>query len=259
MDEKDMNAEAFPPNDNYGGGKFIRKIDVCVDGNVVKARLEDDAHAFAVKFENIDGLIANVTGRAIRFPLTTCPAAFNRLKDLEGKSVEDDLNSLTKGSSPSTQCTQILELLLLGVEAIQKSEEYVSYLVEVDDEVDGAQAMMLHKNDQVVFEWVSKDFAVVSPEMIQGQSLFSGTGRWVSEIYGPEYSMMGKLMQRGIFVAQSRKLSLGKVAGSPAITHTPLLNTCFSYSEPQVDKAFRISSTYHDFTERPNEMLDFSI
>ena len=66
---------------------FRRLIELrCIDGGVV-GRVCDNVHDFTVSVSHDETLITRVTAHAARFPWTTCPAAIDRLKDLEGLSV----------------------------------------------------------------------------------------------------------------------------------------------------------------------------
>lgn len=74
----------YPANPDYGNGIYRRRIVLARRSTRVEARLEDSNHAFSLTLVHDGQHVTGVDGRALRYPLSTCPQAMTRLQKFVG-------------------------------------------------------------------------------------------------------------------------------------------------------------------------------
>ena len=213
---------------------FRRLIELrCFDGTVV-GRVCDNVHDFTVAVEHDGILITRVTARAVRFPWTTCPAAIERLKDMEGLSVGARLSD----SIDQTQhCTHMLDVAKLAVRHIGRGGER-TYAVTIQSCEDPAACIAaVHRDGVPVFRWRVVKNVIDEPESLRSHQTL-GRAEWP-----PAIANDGDLLEAAMILRRSLLVFRGRPLATEAVYKASDLNylqgVCLSFQPEFVGDAVR--------------------
>lgn len=213
---------------------FRRLIELrCIDGGVV-GRVCDNVHDFTVSVSHDETLITRVTAHAARFPWTTCPAAIDRLKDLEGLSVAARLSD----SLDQTQhCTHMLDIAKLAVRHIARGGER-TYTVAIQScEGPAACIAAVHRDGAPVFRWRVVKNLIDEPESLRGHRT-DGRAEWPPAIANDGDSLeAAMILRRSLLVFRGRPLATEAVHKASDLNY--LQGVCHSFQPERVGDAVR--------------------
>lgn len=252
----------YPINPNYGQGVFHRKLRFSHGnddkGQFVFAELEDCNHGFCIKLYHQDSLITAIEPEAKRIPLSTCAGAAEPLKALVGKSVQDSSKRLHETMNPQGNCTHWLDLSIWAMSyAASVDKSLKVYHIQIPDELESGTACKLYLNDELLLDWIVKDWVIQSPEIYHGKPFYKGFASWANDIKKKEQREAAFILQKGYFVSRARLYDIEALAGEKADNHSMMIGACYSYSAPRVHVAERTSGTVRDFTHNEAQLLDF--
>ncbi|MBB3048346.1 hypothetical protein FHR99_002620 [Litorivivens lipolytica] len=248
----------FAINPNYGKGCFRRQILLRNEPGQVVAALEDDCHGFRVTLRHDGTLITDVQGETLRVPYTTCPGATEPLRALRGVAVGSDARSINSQVSPFSNCTHLFDLSVLAIVHAGRRETERLYEVQVDDEVDGQPAQsVVWCNGEEMLRFTTQEWQIVGPECYAGRPLFKGFAAWANETFSGDLCEAAFVLHKGYFVSSARRYDASAMAGTRGDELPYIPGACHTYSEGRVQQAIRLPDTNRDFTDRPEDLLQF--
>ena len=258
------NLLSFPTNPSFGTGIFRRRIQLTnvpaengQTGGRVEAKLEDTNHAFTSTLYH-DGLtVTDIETQSIRVPINTCGGAAEPIKQLIGLNLNTEQREVVKRVDPRANCTHLYDLTLLALQHATRDEPERIYDIDIPDEIDDPTTVTVQRNGKVVLSWQVQRWQLVTPDCFLGKPLFKGFTAWVTEELSGDELEAAFVLQKSYFVAQARRYDLEITAGDPALRDPSMLGVCYSYSSPVVEAAIRNKNTTRDFTNTPEQLLQF--
>jgi hypothetical protein len=246
----------LPPNPTYGSGVFRRRIRLRAQADHVLAEVEDNQHGFRLQLWHDGARVTQVRAEALRFPLSSCADAPAALAWLRGFALFGP-RSLRQSFDSRRQCTHLFDLAELAVEHAREGWHERVYDVVIPDEKNGRLSLSVSLNGTVMHEWISAGAALVEPVALAGQPMMAGFYRWAEQCFTGEELRAAVILQRGFFVAQSRRFAMEKVDVPPLESNTVPLGSCYSFSAGVVENARRVHDSMRDFSDRPGDLLSF--
>lgn len=238
---------------------YRRRIRLTRQDNLVHGELEDDCHGFKVTLQHDGNAVTAITGDALRVPLTSCPGALAPLQALVGVAVDGTLPAIVARAKPRDNCTHWYDLALLALTHATQREPVRVYDVEVEDQPADAPSARaeVFMNGRSVHRWLIDRTTLVEPQKYAGKPVLSGFAAWAYFAFDGEAREAAFVLSKGIFVAFSRLYDMSGISGQSALKHTNMLGACYSYSPGVVETSFRNHDTVRDFSNTPEELLQF--
>lgn len=220
------------------------------------AALEDDAHGMVCRVEHDGARITALLPEFHRFPMNVCPGAAEPLRALIGMPLEVDHATFFGGGRTRQNCTHMFDLAWLAISHAKRSEVVREYLAEIPDEGVTARPTTLQRNGETVLRWQLQGTTVLDPAPFAGRDLFAGFTGWALRHFTGDDLEAILVLQKGCFLAQSRRLVLSPGPLSPA-EQSRYGGICFGYATERVGVAVRVERSRRDFTEHPERLLQF--
>ena len=249
----------MPPrklNPNFGGGVFRRRLRLTVGAGVVAVDLEDGNHAFRLRLSHDGQHILAVAVGMVRNPYVTCPETVASLRALNGQPLVD-VAALRKLLPPRRNCTHLTDMVLLAAEHATEAGLRRQYDVAVDDEKDGVTRARIACDGQPVHDWLIAAHAVTAPAAFAGNAMMRGFYAWASAAFAGMELEAAVALQRGYFVAQSRRYSVEPIELYPANAEFVMEGSCHSYSNGVMERGLRNAGSIRDFTHAEEQLLQF--
>ncbi|MGD9598344.1 MAG: DUF2889 domain-containing protein [Steroidobacteraceae bacterium] len=246
----------LPPNPDFGTGLFRRRVRLRVAAHAAHVDLEDGVHAFRVSLRHDGARITAIEPTYVRHPFTTCPESASHLLAYVGRplaSIPDLRRALEKRHS----CTHVTDMTALALAHVGEEGLTRLYDIVVDDEREGRTRARISSDGRAVHDWTLAHHLLVEPRVLVGRPVMQGFHAWASETFAGSAFEAALMLQRGYFVAQTRRFVITPVKAHPAIGDGMPDGVCYSYSTPVVQRAERIDGNRRDFTHDPDAMLRF--
>lgn len=244
------------PDPDYGSGVFRRRLRLNVATREVHVELEDGNHAFRLALRHDGERITAIEPAYVRHPFTTCPGSAGFLTALVGRPL-DDRPEDRRLPDRRHSCTHVTDMARLALDHVRDAGLRRLYDIEVDDECDGRSSTRISRDGQLVHEWIISRQVIVGPEELADRPMMQGFHAWVRQAFTGLALEAAIALQRGWFVAQTRRYRMTPVHEYPAIGDGMPEGVCYSYSTPAVQRAERIEGSKRDFTHRANALLRF--
>ncbi len=245
------------PNPDYGQGIFRRRIKLDNEGNHVLAELEDCNHGFRLRLHHDGQQVTAIDVETLRYPLTTCKGAGEPLQALIGCPLTPAIDKILKHTRPSSNCTHLFDLATLAIAHASRSEKRRVYDIEVPDSTTDLTELQVKRNGLIIHQWQASDHKLCSPSSVAGKPLMKGFYFWVFKHFHGEALEAALVLQKGYFVSRARHIDLDASAGMPASDDKYMLGACYTYSPAIVAEAFRETHSVRDFTDCPEQLLQF--
>ncbi len=253
-------------NPNYGTGIFRRRIRLtALPGSGPRpdifGELEDTQHGFRTRIEHDGERVTAIHGDPVRYPASTCPGALEPLQELVGITLGTSAEDINKNGNPFANCTHLYDLSILAIVHARGLSggalTEVLYDVTVTDETDEGSEACVYRDGALVHRWLTRSFAVVEPQALQGNTLFKGFSAWARQSFEGDALEAAHVLQKGYFVAQSQRFDTSKLAGTPLDDAPSRRNVCHSYSDGIAETAVRLGTNTRDFNDSPELLLQF--
>lgn len=254
-----MSHRVSPPplNPDYGQGAFRRALRLRVAADRIRVELEDANHAFCLELAHDGQRITEVAAETLRHPFVTCAEATGPLRRLVSVPLDVDASRLRNGFPQAENCTHLHDMALLALAHAREVGLQRLYEVTVLDERAGAVEASIARDGTTVHAWTVRHHAIAAPEAHAGRPMMRGFYSWVAQSYSGPALEAAIALQRGYFVAQSRRYRSWPAADFPAKVNNMPDGTCYSYNHPTVDRALRIEGAVWDLTDRRDHLLQF--
>lgn len=244
------------PDPNYGGGVFRRRLRLAVVAREVEVDLEDGNHAFRLTLRHDGERVTAIEPTYIRHPFTTCPGSAAFLTALVGRPLDEPPDE-RRLPERRHSCTHVTDMARLALDHAREVGLQRLYDIAVDDERDGHSHARITCNGQPVHAWIIARQLITAPVELAGRPLMQGFHAWAREAFSGLALEAAIALQRGCFVAQTRRYTLTPVREHPAIGDGMPDGVCYSYSTPVVQRAERIEGSKRDFTHNADALLRF--
>lgn len=255
-----LQTGVITPNSAYGRGVYRRRLRLRVAKRRVDVELEDSNHGFCLHLLHDRQRVLKADAEVIRHPFITCVEAAERLQPLVGIDLQIDSAALRQRLPQGANCTHLHDMALLALAHAGEPPGFVRlYDISVDDERAGLTAMRIDCDGEPVHAWQVKNDAMVEPLEHAGRPVKRGFYAWVSQHYCDMPLEAAVALQRGYYVAQSRRVVRLPFQDFPASADNMPDGTCYSYNYDVVARALRIEGTVWDLTEKPDLLLQFHL
>lgn len=244
------------PNPDYGSGIFRRRLHWRAMQGHVEVALEDSNHGFRLRLTHDAQRITQLSAEPLRFPFTTCPEAVASVQVLVGL----ELTAVTEQRAAlpqATNCTHLIDMALLAAAHAADTGTERLYDIAVADERDGVTHARITCGEHIVHDWTIRAHLIETPSALAGRPAMRGFYAWVAqELHGLSREA-AQALQRGYFVAQSRRWNTRPIEEHPASTDGISNGACYSYHTGAVERAFRIHGSVRDCTANSDKLLKF--
>lgn len=246
-----------PPNPAYGSGAFRRKLHLSVRALEVAIDLEDSNHGFRLRLAHDGVTVTGVRAEPVRHPFVTCPEAVVPLRRVLGARLDAEAAELRARLVPGEQCTHLFDMAMLAHSYAGDAGLERLYEVVVDDEREGVTRARVECDGASVHDWQIRARALVAPAALAGRPMMRGFYAWASERFAGMELEAAVVLQRGYFVAQSRRMRNTPAVEFPATADDMPEGNCHSYNAAAVGRALRIEGAVRDLTHRAEALLQF--
>jgi hypothetical protein len=231
---------------------FRRRIGIRSTGDAtrgeVRASLEDDFHHFRVRLAHADGKVQQVDGQAVRHPYSTCPLAANQLPRLIDAPLNGPAHAVMRVTSPTEQCTHLMELAGLAIAAAARSISQRWYDIAVPRRVAGRTLATLDKDGSRMLAWELLDTTITGPAPFQGVSLRQGMAAWALAHLSEEEAEAALILRRCALI------SLGRAKNLDAQVHAEPTGRCFVQQPERAALGLRKVGSTVDFTAAAGDL-----
>ena len=244
-------------NPDYGNGIYRRRIRLENLPQHVIAELEDATHGFRLKLSYADEQVSDISAQPIRYPFNTCPGAVDALKPLIGCALTTDSSSLRRVLDPGQNCTHLYDLAVLALAHSTRSTQHKVYDIIVPDERESGSSISVLCDGEPVHQWQVKSHCLTEPQFLQGKPLMHGFYSWAIKAFSKDELEAAIILQRGYFVAQTRRYDYINSAGRSALGDKMPEGACYTYNAGVVEQAFQTEGMVRDFTDTQEQLLKF--
>lgn len=245
-------------NPAYGSGVYRRRLRLRAATGRVDVDLEDSNHGFCLHLLHDGQRVTQVEAEVRRHPFVTCVEASERLQPLLGMDLQIDAAALRQRLPQGANCTHLHDMAMLALAHSWDQPGFVCiYDISVADERDGLTAARIDCDGEQVHAWQVCSDALAEPLEYAGKPMKRGFYAWASRHYSDMPLEAAVALQRGYFVAQSRRVARLPFQDFPASADNMPDGTCYSYNHDVVALALRIEGTVWDLTDKPELLLQF--
>ncbi len=249
---------SFILNPEYGTGIFRRRIYLQSETGQVLAELEDTNHAFRVYLKHDGQQVLAIETEAVRFPYNTCPSAAEEIKKLVGVALDADTITIRQLADPGRNCTHLHDLASLAMAHSQRQEQERVYDVQIPDELDGSATLSVLCNGHTVHNWqLEMPHKIAASSSFEEGPLFRGFFAWATRYFSGDNLEAALVLQRGYFVAQTRRYDFKNFTGRAAAEDSRRPDACYTYNTGIVEQAFQVENAIRDFTDTSEKLLKF--
>ena len=236
---------------------YHRKIRLAADGCRITGDLVDDPHHFRVHLEHDGQRVTALQSEAIRYPWTPCPEAARPLQELRGIPLSPRCTVVGEHSRADSQCTHLFDLAGLAVAHAAAGRKLRLYHCVVDGDRGEVAHATLHRDGELLLDWEVR--GGLGNTTLHGEPPFDGIGltggfmAWAQQNLDPELAEAAIVLRRSCMIGGVRFFDLDQVSMAPEMGD--LRGRCFTYSQGNVERAYRVRGTRRDFSHDHSPML----
>ncbi|HXC40646.1 MAG TPA: hypothetical protein VN667_17045 [Burkholderiales bacterium] len=232
-------------------GAYRRRIVLQAEGRRVFAALEDDFHHMYVEIAHDGKAVTAASGRSLRVPRDSCPAAAARLQEFVGLP----LTGGARGIDPLQHCTHLFDLGRYALVHAQRGGRR-QYDITVPDAVEKKSEPGIVRDGQLVMQWQVNGARIAAPSEFACENLF-GKVNW--KHFEPDVLEAAMLLRRGIWISYGRsaksRMENGRTPTAGSWMPTNLAGACYSFQPAVFEAAKQIDGSILDFTNRAQDLL----
>jgi len=245
-------------NPDYGDGCLRRGILLTNKPGMVIGELEDNNHAFRIFLSHDGEKITDARGEAIRFPNNTCAESVSILNELVGVPLHKGPRGLIEGREPRRFCSHQFDMACLAYTHISREETQRRFDAVVYDESDGEMQVTVAINGEEIFNWTLKDKMIQEEGPWQEVNIQKGFAHWAADNLQEDEFEAAVMLSKAIFVSVSRRVDMEHVAGTQLVNDLMPKDVCYVYRAPVMDRSIHLAGTVRDYSECPEQILQFS-
>jgi hypothetical protein len=242
-----------------GTSAFRRRIRlVNVDASCTVGELEDDCHHFRVELRHDGSTIRSASGQYLRGPWTTCQAAGEPLRAIEGHPMRPQASAIGGYAEARDNCTHLFDLTGLAMAQASRPRAERQYDMLVTD-MQGppllAQEAVIWCDGAEVVRWQLEQREVVAPASWAGAPLRNKFIRWAEERLDADTAEAAIALRRVIDISMSRVGDLDRFDRADGVTTTTMMGRCMTYSPQNVAVALRVKGSARSWDRHGHLML----
>lgn len=245
------------PNPNYGSGVFRRRLHWRATEGLVEVALEDSNHGFRLRLRHDGSRIVAVEVEPVRYPFTTCPEAVRGVQRIVHLPLADAA-ALRERLPGGENCTHMIDMALLAAAHAGDAGAERFYDIAVADERNGVTQARIECDGHLVHEWAVRVHTIDQPAELAGKPVMRGFYAWAAQTFSGMPLEAAQALQRGYFVAQSRRWLYLPIEANSAIADGMPIGGCYSYNTGAVERAQRIKGSVRDYSKSSERLLQFA-
>lgn len=219
-------------------------------GGIARAAIEDDFHHFRVEIRHDGVRITGTNAEAPRPPFSLCGAAGERLKQLIGMPLADDVILAAQGIEQRLQCTHQFDTALLAITAAARKTTFRTYEAVIPDDwlksTDRIKTALLKRDDAQILNWRLESDVIIFPPAFAGISIGVGFSDYLSRQANKEIAEAAFILRRAIFISSGRAINLDD-------RHVPPDNNgCWAQQPERRLLGIRNYGSQYDFSTEPD-------
>jgi len=251
-------TDHLPASADWGEGVTRRALRIRGMPGRVEAALEDMRHAMICTVEHDGEVVTAVEADFRRYSLQLCPGASVPLKQIVGLPLSTSTAAFFANGRARQNCTHMLDLAWLAMRHADRGEAECLYEVAVPDSLSGPMRGTLHRNGELVQDWIVQDSIIVSPSSLSGQPLYGGFTRWLTAAANLPDLVVEEclILHKGFFMTGARQFAIpeGELADD---YKRAVAGACYGYSPERIDEATGMTGMARDFSHAPEKLLRF--
>ncbi|MDB5393753.1 MAG: hypothetical protein JWM91_1259 [Rhodospirillales bacterium] len=220
------------------------------------AAMEDDFHHFAVRLRHDRKHVTELTGKAVRFPWSTCPGAVAKLDELIGAPLFPTAADPAPKLRIAEHCTHLFDIAKFAIAQTVRAQSAQGnrrqYDILIPDPVDGRTEGDLSRDGIHLFHWKAENRIVVWPPAFAGHQ-FDGRAVWPPGSIEDADALEAALMLRRALV-----IFRGRMEDYPEVTSADQVpggfGTCFTY-QPENSAGSRWVMDEKNYSASPDLLL----
>ncbi len=245
-----------------GTSMFRRRIRlVNIDASCTVGELEDDCHHFRVELRHDGATIISAAGHYLRGPWTTCQAAGEPLRSIEGHPLRPQASAIGSYTEARDNCTHLFDLTGLAMAQAcrtQSERQYDMLVTDMQGPPSFAQEAVIWRDGVEVVRWQLEQREVVAPDAWAGIPLRNKFIRWAEERLDPDTAEAAVALRRVIDISMSRMGDLDRFDRADGVTGGPgttMMGRCMTYSPQNVAIALRVKGSARSWHDHGHLML----
>lgn len=249
---------------HFAHGSYRRRLRLVVteadeSGGVVEGGLEDDFHYFTVRLAHEGAVVTDVSAHAYRSPWTTCPAAAEPLRSLEGMELSPRCLAVGGVADPKMHCTHMFDLAGLCVAHAARGGPVGTmrqYDVEIPHLAQGGSPaqVRLWRDGDLVHEWTLDGRSCIAPEPFCDAPWTGGFFRWAEAHLDVEAAESAIVLRRACDIGMGRGMDLDAIDRADEMEGL-MAGICFTMQPARIRVALRHKETIRDFHDDLDAML----
>ena len=233
---------------------YRRRIRLTSSGDRVVADLEDDFHRFRLTMTHDTERIVTLDGEAIRYPWSTCPAASDRLRQLEGTAMSAHSTDIASHDDPRQNCTHLFDLTGLAMAQAVAGRERRQFDAYVPEAVERRTQPQLWLDGDLVLSWHTDGSRILDPPPFAGISMAGGFVKWATTTLAGDTLESAMVLRRAWDIARARGRDLDHMENAVPLAEL-LPGACFTMQPDIAPAAARMKATARDFSKHPELLL----
>lgn len=251
----DIFARNYAPNPSYGSGVFRRRVRLIPEAGRITAVMNDCFHSIRITLDHDGRSVTGVASALDRAPKTTCPSASGPIRELVGLPLDSPRSAFFRDGRAARNCTHLLDLSVLALGAVGRGDGPLVYDVAMPDIQGGRTTISVDVNDHAVHRWTIEGETISAPAPLATRPLFKGFAAWSSDLYEGIELDAARLAQKAFFAGRGRAFIVDGPVPVRARDETHRTDDCFSFTQPQQDRARDLVGYVRDYTggiDEPN-------
>jgi hypothetical protein len=226
-----------------------------IDASTVSGELEDDFHRFGVTIAHDGHHVVGISGRAGRYPWTTCPGAVEPLRGLVGAALDTRLSALGQHAPAREHCTHLFDLAGLAIaHAARGAPTGRTYDVAIDDRNGKRTAPELWRDGESALRWQLAGRQLVGPPPFDGVSLRGGFISWAEATLDADTAEAASVLRRACDISLGRVMDLDGFETADMLGDA-VRGTCHSFQPGTIERAVRVKGQTRDFSPDADALL----
>jgi hypothetical protein len=192
-----------------GPSRFVRLIGIAPQPGVTRAIVLDPFHHFRVELSHDGDRITAARSDTIRAPYDLCPMAEQRLSDLIGTPLTEEILQVMRVTDPRQQCTHQFDIAALAIAAAARGQA-ASYRMTITTPLARRHVATLEKDGQKALRWYVDGTRIRSDGSSGEVDLERGFTGWAAAVLSDERLEQALILRRAWFISQK----LGRASGS---------------------------------------------
>lgn len=224
---------------------------------VVVSALEDDFHRFVVTIDHDGEKVTKLSCESQRWPWTTCPAAAEPLRALEGMPLSTRFTAASRWTDPKLNCSHQFDTACLAIThaASGRAERVYDAEVPLRDFETGDVHVRLWVDGEARLAWQLTWNGIEDAEPPYDEAPWrGGFMRWADATLPPEQAEAAIVLRRAADIGMGRGMDLDSIPVASQLPNS-MTGICHTMTPGVAEVAFRNRGSIRDFARSPEDLL----